>query len=179
MTRYGMLINTRRCVGCFSCRVACQMNNSLPANESFIRYETIERGVFPNVRAEEVPTQCRHCDGAPCVSVCPTGASYINDDGVVLVDEKSCIGCYYCMLACPHQARIIHRATKTPEKCRFCVLKDDGTEPKPTCVGTCITHARIFGDLDDPESEISKAIIKYNAAPIGSDQTKSKVYYVR
>ena len=179
MTHYGMLINTRRCVGCFSCRVACQMSNSLPVNESFIRYESIERGVYPHVRAEEVPMQCQHCDDAPCVSVCPTGASYMNKDGVVLVNEERCIGCGYCAVACPYQARIIHHATGAAGKCRFCVFSDDGSVPSPSCVGTCITRARIFGNLDDSASEISKAIIEYNAKPIAGDLTKAKIFYVR
>jgi len=179
MARYGMLINTRRCAGCFACRVACQMNNSLPSSASFIRYETLEEGTYPNVRAEQVPLQCQHCEDAPCVRVCPTGASYINDDGVVLTNPDRCIGCKYCMVACPYGARIQDEEEGFVEKCRFCVFEDDGSVPAPACVSTCITHARIFGDLDDPKSDISEAIIKYNAKPLAGDLTKAKIFYVR
>lgn len=179
MARYGMLINTRRCVGCFACRVACQMNNGLSSESSYIRYETIEEGVYPHVRAEQVPLQCQHCENAPCQAVCPTGATYTNADGIVLVKHEQCIGCKYCMVACPYNARIIEESTGVAEKCRFCVFVDDGTEPSPACVSTCVTKARMFGDLDDPESEISRAIIKYNAEPLASNLSDSKIFYVR
>jgi Fe-S-cluster-containing dehydrogenase component len=179
MARYGMLINTTRCVGCFACRVACQMQNSLPPHDSYIRYEELESGTYPKVYAEQIPLQCQHCEDAPCVSVCPTGASYINDDGVVLVDRERCIGCKYCMTACPYNARIQDHETGEVEKCRFCVLSDDGSVPEPACVNTCVTKARIFGDLDDPKSEISQAIVSYNAKPIAPGLTRAKIYYVR
>ena len=99
MTRYGMLINTKKCVGCSACRIACQMKNHLDPEESFIKYHEIETGEYPNVYNEIVPTQCMHCEDAPCAAVCPTHATYITDSGVVLVDEEKCIGCKYCMAA--------------------------------------------------------------------------------
>lgn len=177
MARYGMLINTKKCVGCFACRVACQMKNGLPAEESFIHYENLEHGVYPSVYAEVVPLQCMHCEDAPCQAVCPTKATYTTESGVVLVDEERCIGCKYCMAACPYGVRVQNHETGVVEKCRFCW---DGSEPNnPACVQTCISGARIFGDLDDPESEISKAIAQYNALPIAGDLTESKIFYVR
>ena len=179
MARYGMVIDTTKCVGCFACRVACQMQNSLNVKEAFIRYNEIETGKYPVVRAEHVPLACMHCSDAPCVAVCPTGASYINADGVVLVNADRCIGCKYCMNACPYGARIVNEAEGTVEKCRFCVLSDDGSVPEPACVSTCITGARTFGDLDDPKSDINKLIIKKNAKPIAGDLTDAKVFYVR
>ena len=99
MTRYGMLINTKKCVGCSACRIACQMKNHLDPEESFIKYHEIETGEYPNVYNEIVPTQCMHCEDAPCAAVCPTHATYITDSCVVLVDEEKCIGCKYCMAA--------------------------------------------------------------------------------
>ena len=120
MTRYGMLINTKKCVGCSACRIACQMKNHLDPEESFIKYHEIETGEYPNVYNEIVPTQCRHCEDAPCAAVCPTHATYITDSGVVLVDEEKCIGCKYCMAACPYGARIVQEKTGVVEKCRFC-----------------------------------------------------------
>ena len=101
MARYGMLINTKKCIGCYACRVACQRQNNLLPTEDFIRYEEHEVGTYPNVRVETVPLQCMHCEDAPCVAVCPTGAAYIGADGIVGVDHGRCIGCLYCMAACP------------------------------------------------------------------------------
>ena len=151
MTRYGMLINTKKCVGGSACRIACQMKNHLDPEESFIKYHEIETGEYPNVYNEIVPTQCMHCEDAPCAAVCPTHATYITDSGVVLVDEEKCIFCW------------------------------DGEKPgnPPACVGTCISGARIFGDLDDPDSEINQAIAKYHAQPLADNLTVSKIYYVR
>ena len=105
MTRYGMLINTKKCIGCFACRTACQRQNGLLPDEDFIRYEEHVNGSYPNVRIETVPLQCMHCADAPCANVCPTGATHVSPDGIVLVDHGRCIGCKYCMAACPYQVR--------------------------------------------------------------------------
>lgn len=88
MARYGMLINTKKCIGCYACRVACQRQNNLLPTEDFIRYEEHEVGTYPNVRVETVPLQCMHCEDAPCVAVCPTGAAYIGADGIVGVEPR-------------------------------------------------------------------------------------------
>ena len=115
-----MLINTKKCVGCYACRLACQAKNHLEPTEAFIKFHEIETGEFPNVYNEIVPTQCQHCEDAPCAAVCPTHATYVTDSGVVLVDPEKCIGCKYCMAACPYQARIVQESTGVVEKCRFC-----------------------------------------------------------
>ena len=179
MARYGMLIDTRRCVGCFACRVACQMKNTLAPKEGFIHFEHLESGTFPNVDAEVVPMQCMHCKDAPCQHVCPTGATYTNDDGVVLVDAEKCIGCKYCMVACPYGVRMVEEETGVVEKCRFCWSDELGGPNSPSCVGTCIADARIFGDLDDPDSDVAKAIAELDAQPIAGDLTDVKIFYVR
>lgn len=178
MARYGMLINTKKCIGCYACRIACQMINGLEPKEAFIKFEERETGTFPTVYNEIIPLQCQHCENAPCQTVCPTHATYTTDSGVVLVDEGKCIGCKYCMAACPYGARIQIHKTGVIEKCRFCWYEGKPGEP-PACVGTCVSNARVFGDLDDPTSEISKAIAKYNAQPLASDLTDSKIFYVR
>ena len=178
MARYGMLINTKKCVGCYACRIACQMKNHLEPTEAFIHYEERETGEYPSVYSEIIPLQCQHCEDAPGAAVCPTHATYITDSGVVLVDENKCIGCKYCMAACPYGARIVREETGVVEKCRFC-WEDGKPGDPPACVGTCISGARVFGDLDDPASEVSKAIAEYNAQPIAGDLTKSKIFYVR
>lgn len=179
MARYGMLINTKRCVGCYACRVACQNKNSLAPKEGFIHFENLETGTFPAVAFEAIPMQCMHCEDAPCQHVCPTGATYTNADGVVLVEESKCIGCKYCMVACPYSVRMIEHETGVVEKCRFCWSDDKGEPNNPSCVATCIANARIFGDLDDPESDVSRAIAEMNAQPIAGDLTKTKIFYVR
>lgn len=178
MARYGMLLNTKKCVGCYACRVACQMQNDLPTTEAYIKFYEKERGTFPTVTHEIVPVQCQHCTDAPCVSVCPTGASHTTDDGTVMVDHSKCIGCKYCMEACPYHARIEQHDTGTVEKCIFCkyLVQDGG---RPACETTCITGARLFGDLDDPESELNKEIIAQGATPIADNLTHSNFYYVR
>ena len=116
---------------------------------------------------------------APCVSVCPTGAAKYGTDGIVEVDQGRCIGCLYCVAACPYQVRVRNSQTGAVDKCRFCtVAAEDGTK-MCSCVEACLTGCRIFGDLDDPDSEISKAIVETGAAPIAGDLTKAKIYYVR
>ena len=180
MTRYGMLINTKKCIGCFACRTACQRQNGLLPDEDFIRYEEHVNGSYPNVRIETVPLQCMHCADAPCANVCPTGATHISPDGIVLVDHGRCIGCKYCMAACPYQVRVHNEKTGTVDKCRFCTVSAETSGTKMcSCVEACLTGARIFGDLDDPASDISKEIAATNAQPIAGDLTKSKVFYVR
>ena len=178
MARYGMLINTKKCIGCYACRTACQRQNDLLPDESFIRFEEREVGKYPNVTVEHIPLQCMHCEDAPCVAVCPTGAAFIGADGIVGVDEGRCIGCKYCMAACPYGARIQIKKTGVIEKCRFCWYEGEPGNP-PRCVGTCISGARLFGDLDDPQSEICQEIARTNAQPLAGDLTTAKIYYVR
>ena len=162
MARYGMLINTKKCIGCYACRVACQRQNDLLPTQDFIRYEEHETGTYPNVAIETVPLQC------------------IGADGIVGVDEGRCIGCKYCMAACPYQVRVHNEKTGTVDKCRFCTVSAETSGTKMcSCVEACLTGARIFGDLDDPASDISKEIAATNAQPIAGDLTKSKVFYVR
>jgi Fe-S-cluster-containing dehydrogenase component len=178
MTRYGMVIDTRKCVGCYACRVSCQMQNELPVEDAYIKFYEKETGIFPNVKNEIIPVQCQHCEDAPCESVCPTKATYTTKEGIVLVDPDKCIGCKYCMVACHYGARTQDHLTGVVEKCRFCAeLVAEGKQP--ACVSTCISNARIFGDLDDPNSEVSKAIVKLNAQPLRPDLGNAKIYYVR
>ena len=111
MARYGMLIDTTKCIGCYTCRLACQRQNGLEPDETFVRFEDRETGTYPQVGVEHVPLQCMHCEDAPCTKVCPTGAAHIGTDGIVQVDQGRCIGCLYCMAACPYQVRV--RNSKT------------------------------------------------------------------
>ncbi len=103
--RWGMVIDLRRCVGCYACAVACKQENGTPPGIFFRRVLWHEEGKYPMARRVPIPVSCNHCAEAPCVSVCPSGASYKTEDGIVLVDENKCIGCRYCMMACPYTNR--------------------------------------------------------------------------
>ena len=179
MAHNCIVVNLDRCTGCYSCEITCKMENDIALGEHWNKM--LQRGPFgdyPNMTRYPLPTMCQQCADAPCVHVCPTGASYRDGNNVVLIDREKCIGCKYCMAACPYGARIVQEKTGVVEKCRFCW---DGEKPgnPPACVGTCISGARIFGDLDDPDSEINQAIAKYHAQPLADNLTVSKIYYVR
>lgn len=180
MPRYGMFIDANSCIGCYTCRTACQNQNKLLPEEGFIRFEEREVGSGSDTKIQHFPLQCMHCEDAPCVSVCPTGASCYGADGIVSVDHGRCIGCLYCVAACPYQVRVRNPQTGGVDKCRFCtVSSSDYGIKSTTCVEACPTHCRIFGDLDDPDSDLVKAIVRNNAAPIAGDLTKAKIFYAR
>ena len=176
---YGMLIDLKKCVGCHACAVACKEAHGTPPGITRSHVKREFEGEYPDATMHIVPMLCMHCENPPCVEACPTeGATYKREDGIVVVDKEKCIGCKYCMAACPYGVRIQIEKTGVIEKCRFCW---DGEKPgnPPACVGTCISGARIFGDLDDPDSEINQAIAKYHAQPLADNLTVSKIYYVR
>ncbi|HED10225.1 MAG TPA: 4Fe-4S dicluster domain-containing protein [Caldithrix abyssi] len=156
MMRYAMAIDTKRCVGCADCVVACQTENNVP--EGFCRDWIVEEtiGAFPELQLEIRSERCNHCDDSPCVRCCPTGASHYEEGGVVLVNHDECIGCKACIASCPYDARFVHPEGYV-DKCTFCIHRvREGKNP--ACVEVCPTHAMIFGDLDDRNSEISKAL---------------------
>lgn len=166
-------------MGCHACRMACQNRNDLLADESFIRFFDLETGIVPAVAGETAPTQCMQCDDAPCAAVCPTGATHVNDKGIVAVDDTRCIGCKYCMAACPYHARVVNSQTGVVDKCRLCVAyAEEGSHPV-NCVSACPGKVRIFGDLDDPASEVSRAIVETNAQPLAKNLSNAKFFYVR
>ncbi len=187
-TRWGMLIDVNQCGdGCDACVTACAKENGLtgagrPATDAqWIRKVSVRDP--RNGVVKHVPVLCQHCAEPPCVDVCPTGASFKRADGIVLVDKHLCIGCRYCMIACPYKARsFIHEALSdqkpyaprgkgTVESCTFCVHRVDkgGT---PACVEACAATgggAMIFGDLNDPDSEISRRIAALPSTQIRAD----------
>ena len=155
--RYGMVIDPRRCSGCHACSVACKSEFNVPLGLTRSWVEYIEKGDFPNVSVSFLPRLCNQCRHAACADVCPTGATYKRQDGIVAIDPDICIGCKYCLQACPYDARFINPVTGAADKCDFCLHRiEKGIEP--SCVNTCPGRARIFGDLNDPGSEISKVI---------------------
>lgn len=183
----ALVIDLNVCVGCHACVTSCKQWNTSgsagplldanaygadPTGTFFNRVLSFEVGEFPNTQTVHFPKSCLHCEDPPCVPVCPTGASYKRpEDGIVLVDNDKCIGCKYCAWACPYGVRELDEKSKVMTKCTLCVDRiTDHTLPKaeqkPACVMACPTNARLFGDVHDPESEVSVAIRERGGYPL-------------
>ncbi len=177
--RYGMLIDARKCIGCHGCSVACKAEFDVPLGHTRSWVEYIEKGDYPNVSRSFLPRLCNHCEEPSCVDVCPTNATYKRDqDGIVVVDPEVCIGCKYCIQACPYDARFLNPVTGAADKCDFCQHRvKNGVAP--ACVETCIGRARIFGDLNDPNSEIAQVMASNPVSVLRPGQgTEPNVYYI-
>ena len=167
MARNCIVVNLDRCTGCFGCEVACKMENGVALGERWSKVFTVGPvGEYPDMTRYALPTMCQQCENAPCVSVCPTGASYRDPEtNIVLVDKEKCIGCKYCMMACPYGVRSWNTKEKAVEKCTLCgQLTSAGQEP--ACVAACCANARFYGDLDDPGSDVSKAVAAADPASV-------------
>lgn len=187
--RWGLLIDVNKCTtDCSACVSACSREHGwkLPVENPETDAQWIRKVDIRDLltgKESSLPVMCQHCEDAPCVDVCPTGASFKRADGIVLVDKHACIGCRYCMMACPYKARsFIHepltdqkttapRGKGTVESCTLCVHKVDagGT---PACVEACNTtgnRAMLFGDLNDPDSDIAKALKAYPSVALRAD----------
>lgn len=178
MPRYAMAIDLSLCVGCAACAVACKMENEVPPGVFNLWIREREVGVYPDLLVEFRPEQCLHCENPPCVPVCPTGASYQREDGLVLVDPRRCIACGACIAACPYDARYLHPAGYV-SKCTFCAHRLEKGRV-PACVETCPTYCRTFGDLDDPESPVSQALKAAGRVDVLRPEqgTKPKLFYL-
>ncbi len=203
-----MVIDQDLCTGCGYCTLACQAHNDTPPTIEWTRViydrKIGDRDIF-------LPRPCQHCDHAPCISVCPVGASYKRADGIVMMNYDRCIGCRYCQIACPYQARAFNwekfegenpavpdfgkpeverRPRGVAEKCTFCYHRIDrgleqGMTPgvdsfaTPACVLACPVGARIFGDLNDPESNVSKVLATHPYFQLRPDMgNHTRVYYL-
>ena len=205
---WAMVIDQDKCIGCGYCELARQASNDVAPDMSWIKnYEVSENGK----ESRNITVSCMHCENAPCVSVCPVGASYYRDDGIVMMDYDRCIGCRYCQVACPYGARefnwysfdgdnpavptwgepdVERRERGVVEKCSFCYQRIDrglaaGKIPgidksaTPACVNACPTGARLFGDLNDPESLVSKALANAPSYRLREELgTNPRVYYL-
>ena len=155
MTRLGFVLDSGSCIGCHACTVACKAEYDVPlgVNRTWVKY--VETGTFPETDRHFSVMRCNQCDDAPCITICPTGALFRADNGVVDFDDADCIGCKACMNACPYDAIYINPQTGTAHKCNFCNHRiADGLQP--SCVIVCPTNAIRVGDLDDPDSEIAR-----------------------
>jgi tetrathionate reductase subunit B len=177
--RWGMLVDQRRCIGCHSCSIACKSENNVPLGFWRSWIKGLQKGTYPDVGNHFLRRLCNHCDVAPCVQVCPVQATVRREeDGVVVMYYGKCIGCGMCISACPYDARFFNPIRNTADKCDFCSARiEQGLQP--ACVEACVSRALVFGDLDDPSSEISRKLASVSASVIKPELgTKPKVFYV-
>ena len=154
MSRKAIITDLNRCVGCLACSVACKVQNEVPIGSYWnkvVRMGPVPKedgGQFPNVEMYFLPLSCQHCANPECVNVCPTGATYKREDGIVVVDAEQCIGCQACVSACPYGVRYLDADLNVVQKCNMCADRvDEGL--LPSCVAQCGGRARYFGDLDE------------------------------
>lgn len=213
--RWGMVVDLSKCVRCYACLAACRIEHFLPIGINWPKLVAMETGgEHPMVSTYSV--RCNQCKDAPCVEVCPTAATTRREDGIVIVDQNKCVGCRYCVIACPYQNRTFLSKDKdkgffpgkgltpfekagkklyahqlgTTEKCNFCVERIDAgmakglvpgkdREATPACVNTCPARALTFGDLDDPDSEVSRLIRERKGFQLHPEyNTDPSVYFI-
>ncbi len=206
--QWVMVIDQSKCTGCNQCQLACNANNNVNPDMNWTK--VLDAGVVDGKHVY-LPRPCMQCENAPCVEVCPVGASYYRNDGIVMMDYEKCIGCRYCQVACPYDARVFNweafegenpyvpefgepeverRPRGVPEKCSFCYQRIDrglelglvpGEDPAatPACVAICPTGARIFGDLNDPNSRVSQVLRDNPSYRLRENLgTNPRVYYL-
>lgn len=209
MPRWGMIIDLVRCIGCHACTYACKAENTTGKGVFWTLVYDYERGKYPNVIRSFLPILCMHCENAPCEQVCPSGATHKRVDGIIAIDQNKCISCKACMVACPYHVRFENpedtylttegyqkqkryslRQPGIIEKCNFCKDRIEwgiahGSTPglewdaNPACVNACPANARAFGDLDDPNSEISRLISSEKGEVLhGEFGTSPSVFYI-
>jgi Fe-S-cluster-containing dehydrogenase component len=186
MATYAMALDYKNCINCKACEVACKKENGVQLGADNYRIWVgvkEEKGEFPNVSIASqtyYPSQCQQCSNAPCQSVCPTNATYYDENNVVRVDVNKCILCTYCMTACPYDARFVDSRTHTVDKCNFCQpTRLANGKTTTACQATCPTKVRTFGDLDDPKSDISQLLAKREHFTLKTHLgTKPKLFYL-
>lgn len=205
--RLGFAIDTKRCIGCHACTTSCKLANNLPNGILWNRvmtdggeYVDTARGFYPDaLRYGHFPLACQHCANPACVRVCPVGATVKDpESGIVLQDADKCIGCRMCIAACPYTGvrsfnwdepkyyldfpvgdiEAPKHQKHTVEKCVMCSTRVKGGD-EPACVQACVADARFWGDLDDPESEVSRIIVSREYMQLLPEEgTQPSVYYL-
>ncbi len=204
-TSYAMVIDVEKCIGCGKCVTACKTENGVPMDlpisrtwiegysveycspfsETKVQKIVLNTSENPFLRARWkyenvffVPKLCNHCSKAPCVEVCPVYARFYTKEGVVLVDKDSCIGCKYCVTACPYGATFLHPEQHVTDKCTFCYHRvKRGLQP--ACVAACPTNARVFGDINDESSEVYRLLKENRVAVLKPEEgTFPRVFYL-
>jgi tetrathionate reductase subunit B len=181
---YAFVIDVSRCIDCRACQVACSVENNVPMENTRIWIQDLGvQGEFPELQHTFVPYNCMHCDNPPCTEVCVSGATYKDEQtGLVLVDQEACIGCGFCVDACPYNTRYLDKKRGVVDKCNACVQRLE-VGLQPACVATCVGGSRLFGDLNDPNSDVSKAlqnastIVRLDYENDGHD-TDPNIYYI-
>lgn len=183
--QYGLVFDLRRCIGCRTCVIACKVENGLEGR-SWIKVLTsggslfdLPVGKYPRLSLSWQPATCMHCQDPPCLQACPVeGAMYKRADGIVLIDREKCSGCELCAFACPHDAIRFDPQEGHAEKCTLCSQRIDRGLP-PFCVKECVWGAIHFGDIGDPNSEVSKLISHRNGYVLPSEgDTHPSNYYL-
>lgn len=177
--RFAMVIDVRRCTGCLSCSVACAIENGTPKgmNRNQVRQFAVPQA--EGFGTMTIPTQCGQCEKAPCVDVCPADATARNKNGIVYIDRDACVACQSCVAACPYGARAgDENGEVAPEKCDFCIVRSHHGL-LPACVESCVGHARIFGDLNDPGSKLVQTIKDNDVyAMLPKAETRPSLFYI-
>ncbi len=178
MSQLALVVDLKKCISCHACTVACKMHNGIALGDYLVKVLNVgPKGNFPNISKYGLPKSCMQCKKPPCESVCPAGATEINSQGVVIINETKCVGCKYCMAACPYGARIFNESKGIVQKCDLCASRrDEGLEP--ACVQTCLAGARVFGDVEDPNSDASRLInLRQGTTLLPHLGTEPSVYY--
>lgn len=178
MPTFGFVIDNRKCIGCHACTVACKSEHQVPVgvDRTWVKY--VEKGSFPNSRRLFSVMRCNHCDWAPCVTICPVTALYRRADGIVDFNSERCIGCKSCIQACPYDALYIDPASNTAAKCNYCTHRVDAGL-QPSCVVVCPEQAIVAGDMDDPNTEISRLLDRFPVQVRKPEkETRPKLYYI-
>ncbi|GGK76617.1 4Fe-4S ferredoxin [Planomonospora parontospora subsp. parontospora] len=178
MARLGMLVDLNTCIGCHACSVACKAEFDVPLGVFRDTVKYVEHGSYPQATRHFIPVLCNHCEDAPCLNACPTGAVVRLEDGEVTIEEGDCNLNRACMSACPYGAIYVDVDKGAAQKCTFCTHRTaEGRQP--ACVDACPTNCRIFGDLDDADSAIAKKAAANDVAVWKeSEGTRPRVLYI-